>query len=387
MSKDSNSSICNAVISDIPCRNTTLSTAWNISHDDGNVIKGIAIIMMFFHHIYFSPRWYITPIEMPDYCLLLGKWCKFCVSIFAFLTGWFFAKGKNKSIGYCVKKSLRFYFCYMLVFFFCLMIAIAFCHWKPSIADICNELFPIGKEQLMIFCWYIAVYPVFLFVLSLCDTILRHTPKQFRSLFIIITLITCIYLTHTVGKRLEILGYLSPSGFFTWIGIVLAAYYLSSSKLFSCFCHYCQSSKFYLFLSFLFLAPILFHLWEHYAPSLIFHITFTPNCVHELSFLWGNGFQIVIVHTVYIVALMIFIKRHTWQKVRNILQFIGKFSMNLWFLHCLFFSIHTREVFQPLITFIPYPAIILFSLLLLCLPPAMLLQQIQRYTIKKLFRF
>ena len=62
-----------------------------------NILKGIAVIFMFVHHMFTFPRWYIDSISYPELKDFASFFCspfKLCVGMFAFLTGYsyFFTK-------------------------------------------------------------------------------------------------------------------------------------------------------------------------------------------------------------------------------------------------------------------------------------------------------
>ena len=64
-----------------------------ISRQDGLIIKGIALIMMFFHHFFTFPETYTNVIsygEWENIFLFLQQPFKLCVGMFAFLTGYFY---------------------------------------------------------------------------------------------------------------------------------------------------------------------------------------------------------------------------------------------------------------------------------------------------------
>ena len=81
-------------------------------------IKGVAIVMMIVHHFFAFPEWqlkedmYISLLRIGGVPaeLLLGRLCKLCVCIFAFISGYglFFALAKREPadrLRYCLKKA------------------------------------------------------------------------------------------------------------------------------------------------------------------------------------------------------------------------------------------------------------------------------------------
>lgn len=97
-----------------------------INKEQSNFIKGIAVILMMFHHLFaYSERW---PDNFPISWLwdsfhieqYIGLFGKYCVPIFLFLSGYGFAVSKTKIASngeYYLRKIFRFFIAYWLVFF------------------------------------------------------------------------------------------------------------------------------------------------------------------------------------------------------------------------------------------------------------------------------
>ena len=74
------------------------------SKDDTLCMKGIAILILFFHHNYLGPdRWLNSPISFYPFSqsqiMYIAKFLKICVGIFVFLTGYgMLASVKTKSL-------------------------------------------------------------------------------------------------------------------------------------------------------------------------------------------------------------------------------------------------------------------------------------------------
>lgn len=88
-----------------------------------DILKGISILLMYFHHLFAFPDrvfypYYVAQI-IDDYCLeyFLAEISKICVPIFLFLSGVGFSFFDNKSFGYYLNKVMTFYIAYLMVFF------------------------------------------------------------------------------------------------------------------------------------------------------------------------------------------------------------------------------------------------------------------------------
>ena len=77
---------------------------FELSKRDSDIIKGMAIVLMFVHHFFCFPTWYVDGISYPKltgFAEFFRFPTKICVSIFAFLTGYAYSKnnvggGKRK---------------------------------------------------------------------------------------------------------------------------------------------------------------------------------------------------------------------------------------------------------------------------------------------------
>lgn len=78
-----------------------------IERNTTDIIKGIALILMFFHHFFtFPDAWIdsVSNIYTDNYFEIFQNGTNLCVSIFAFLTGFFYYYNNNKTVKYSIKK-------------------------------------------------------------------------------------------------------------------------------------------------------------------------------------------------------------------------------------------------------------------------------------------
>lgn len=97
--------------------------------DDTNVAKGVALIMMYIHHMYFEKATYeaftidFFPIN-ETYALILSALCKVCVAIFVFLSAYgmviAYKKNQNASIKdyyhYNLGRYIKYILSFMIIF-------------------------------------------------------------------------------------------------------------------------------------------------------------------------------------------------------------------------------------------------------------------------------
>lgn len=73
-----------------------------LSLKDTNVLKGIALLMLLFHHLFYVQKGLYDDIQLTSTHALvqdIGIWCKICVAIFVFLSGYGLTIGAMKSNG------------------------------------------------------------------------------------------------------------------------------------------------------------------------------------------------------------------------------------------------------------------------------------------------
>lgn len=95
-----------------------------------------------------------------------------------------------------------------------------------------------------------------------------------------------------------------------------------------------------------------------------------------------EGISIGIVVVPMLMEGIAFTKINLVKWFRKILLVLGENSMNIWFLHCIFFSIATRELFQPIAYMIKNPIFVVFWILLLCTIVSIPVGKIQRQFMK-----
>ena len=65
------------------------------------------------------------------------------------------------------------------------------------------------------------------------------------------------------------------------------------------------------------------------------------------------------------VLFLIYLLNNCNKITKNILIAFGKYSMDIWFLHCIFFNV-TKDIFQPIAFYPGNPVLVLLWVMLLC---------------------
>ncbi len=74
---------------------------FELSKRDSDIIKGIAIILMYVHHFFCFPTWYVDGISYPQltgFAEFFRFPTKICVPVFAFLTGYVYNKNNEGGV-------------------------------------------------------------------------------------------------------------------------------------------------------------------------------------------------------------------------------------------------------------------------------------------------
>ena len=78
----------------------------SLSLKDTNVLKGIGLLLLLCHHLFYVQKGLYDDIHLVgDHYLVqeLGIWCKVCVAIFVFLSGYGLTVGAIKARGFNVR--------------------------------------------------------------------------------------------------------------------------------------------------------------------------------------------------------------------------------------------------------------------------------------------
>lgn len=182
-----------------------LNSPYNyINRETTSVIKGIAIILMFVHHCFTYPDWYIESISYPS--LLTFAACmrnpfRLCVAIFAFLTGYFYVFS-DKTYKYSFKKITDLLVIYWMIYLPILLISVLSGCYTPSWADILKECFSI-INPVMFFCWYIHFYIITMLILPIISKLLDRNLLSALLIGIMIPVIAATFLSTHVSAYKE----------------------------------------------------------------------------------------------------------------------------------------------------------------------------------------
>ena len=310
-----------------------------ISKERSFFIKGIAILFMLLHHAFTFPDWIVPGLPFHLSAVVSGylqEPLKLCVGLFAFISGWAYAL-RPHTLRSTWQSIRRFLLSYWLVAIPVLAFAALFCGYVPTVKSVLLELFGL-KNEVMLFCWYVAFY--------ICSLFLLLGIRRWLDKGILPGLIVGIILPIGVFMGCEkLVSGRYPLEFFQhlkhWFPCITAGYLCSRYDLFGRLPPVrSKALRFLLAVLALFVCGVL----RRRITALDF--VYAPILVYSLS-------------------------RPIREKCGPLTKafvFLGRLSTNLWFLHCLFFSEFTRPLFQPLAYISPCGAVCFAMLLLELLP-------------------
>lgn len=309
-----------------------------ISRADTRLLKGVAIILMLVYHFFTFPEWYISGIGY-SYSAILEKYLygptQWCVALFAFITGYTYYYNANKSLFYSILKVKKLLINYWILLLLLTSVALYFNKVELNVLWLKEILaFSNGQDTVMVFAWYIQFYIVVILFLPIY---IKYISKSLLYDF-------CTGILFWYGLKHLIMG-VEYTGFLRticlWMPYVFGGWMVAKYNLYfkitDKFKLRNRSQAFYYTFTFLFFVSGVTR--SHLAKYLLL-----PIFVLFLIYLLNNCNQII----------------------KLVLNEFGKYSMEIWFLHCMFFNI-TKEIFQPIAFYPGNPVLVLIWVMLLCL--------------------
>lgn len=320
----------------------------------GNAIKGIAVLMMVFHHCYGFPGWIDDVTRIPTCMNQLQGWAlsaKFCVSIFAFLTGWTYFHHLDKSCAYSLKKIASCLVEYGVLVAAMVALASLFCGYEPSLSGCVKELFPLGGfHKLMMFAWYIRFYLIVLLLLPFLAILLDTQGKVYR-------LVVLVFGLFALYASLVISGHGDDA---YWLPCVISGYACAQYKVIERCVGCMMLLKIGLVIGVVAVVASCY-LYRYFGYVLLGR--FNAGALYAPFFCCGW------------IILYPYVQKI---KIAGFLQILGKHSLNIWLLHGIFFSIPTRASFQRFAYAVDSPFYVLPFVVGVCLIASMLIKFLQK---------
>ena len=321
-------------------------------------LKGIAIILMVIWHSLGWPDWLVYPISYPatylqPYSKYIAGFAGFAVvQLFLFLTGYTYYHHKDKSIQYSIKKIIVFLIDYWIVYFIFLTIAIFYCNYNFSIIDIFTEMFAL-TNNVMAFNWYVFLYIEVMLFLPVLNHLSNKYPlkKTLLILLMLFVLAEIISLALLLVFEKKFFLYKAISSYFVkQVPISIIGYFSAKFNLI-------QNVRIYLI---------------QYPKWLLYFSMFLSVVVYAFKS------KLVYILTPYYVSLMSCFSIDYSNIFNRLILFLGKHSMNIWFLQCIFYANATKFVFQKYAYLPQNPFLVVIWILLLCSIGSIIITSIQK---------
>lgn len=311
-----------------------------INYNDGLMIKAVGIILMFIHHFLGFPNWYIEGINftnLMDFMIVIGQVCQMCVAIFCFITGYFYYFNKNKTYKYSIKKIIKILLSYWFVCISIMTFALIIGYIKFDFKLILKELLLLDFE-VMSFCWYVRFYIVTMLILPIV-TKLFNKSKIFCILINIIikNLIIILMFKNLLSNEIlfEIVQELIRYFPIVLIGYIFGYFSILNKIQNEIVKKYINNNflEIILSISLICISLMIKNLWNIHMRGNLYYYLYSID---------------IICAPILIIGLINIIKKIRLIKFSKILIQLGKYSMLMWFIHCIFFNV-CKKFFQPIL--------------------------------------
>ena len=302
--------------------------------DDTLIVKGVAIILMLCNHLYPIPEW-IYPenqfvsimIGRKSLAAYIGAGAKVCVAIFAFLSGigLFYSYHNKMSIrsGYTstLKRLVPFYLTYWVVLTLIYLPVMSLCGlFQFNLGELVSNYLGYKTTYCKI-AWYVRFYLELIITFPVYVYLYNTLKKAFgNSVGVIVAFLGIIFCASASLKLMpnnRLHFYIEE--YLTYVPIVILGYYFAEQQLFT---------------------KIAFKI-RRFHPFVL-----TIGCVGGVLFSFlARGiikqfFGIISADIIYapMIAVSVWIFTSLCcNRCNAMLKFLGKYSLETWFLHAIFF--------------------------------------------------
>lgn len=327
------------------------------SKDYTNAIKGVAIIMMLIHHLFYDEihmNKFTLLLNSSKYFVFIASMCKVCVSIFLLLSGYGLYKSYNKNSNKkTLKESGEFSFTYVKKLLFkywwaiipFMIYGIVFKARTLSVAYEGNVILSMLTDLLGInyliygtsnlynvTCWYISLAILLYFLYPFFDYLIKKSTLLFIGVALFVSFVEIATFIH-----------LEESYFLAFaLGILLSHYQILDILIEKICSRYIYN-----------IASIILLIVTAY-------IRYKYDIIADGLF----AFSIILI----IIEVINYIPR-----IKPILIFIGKHSANVFMTHTFFY----KYMFTSIVYYPKYPILVLAWLLIICLIYSIILEKIK----------
>lgn len=326
------------------------------------LIKIFALLLMVLHHTWGFPSRIVDAVPFLDRDVFgMAVWeiiqtvTKTCVPIFAFLTGYFYAFNKNKTLIYSIRKIMGllksyWYFLFLII----LPIAYYFGH-RLSFGAFILQLFAINPDKtLTTYAWYVYFFIFSMILLPYNINKLNGSwKKDLTRLFLFHIVFTVIYM---ISGILPDFPFEVSRNIYSYYPVVLSGYFCGKHNVFQTLYDKFKNHN----AGFLALLA---------ASSL-----FLRGYVVLLQPFWINFDTILIPLIVY--SLILAVQPLKESSLYSKISFMDKHIVNIWFNHAIFVLIYTASFLQPILYFPRYEPFVTLLLFSICIPLSMYVNKV-----------
>lgn len=227
--------------------------------------------------------------------------------------------------------------------------------------DLLFEMFGL-KLYVMRFCWYVSFYIILMLVFPFYAKIIKKQNGIKWSIGISITFCAIIQLLAKITEKIDTFKVMQGISIYFPVAIMG-----------------------YLFLKYDILNRINNKVLCGRTFKIIIGITFIciSLALHGVKS-YVKGISIGVVVVPLLMEGIALIQIDTLNYIGKIVQIFGKNSMNIWFLHCIFFSLATRKIFQPIAYIFKNPVFVVGWILVLCAIVSVPIGKLQQELIRRL---
>lgn len=327
-----------------------------IKKEETNIVKGIALICMFIHHFFTFPEWYVDGISYPG----LIEWAsyfrnpfKICVPIFAFLTGYFYAFVKEKNLKYSFRKISDVWINYVAIFHLLLIVALLTGTYMKS--SYFWQLLGFDRN-VMYFCWYVIFYFEVMLILPIYT--------RLSNIHIMIALVLCIEGADFITRIYNYAGILQWNTInelvtnLSWFSVVAVGYLFATYSVFGrVFDKFFKEGIKYRLVQVLLWIGLLIvaFVGRKVQPSISISIAIIDIYIN-MDVIYAPLFIYSVINIIRIIPL---------KKLFVPISEIGKYSLQMWFFHSIFFNC-SKEYTQRILYFPRDPILVVLWGLLIC---------------------
>lgn len=345
-------------------------------------IKGIAIAMMLFHHLFGFPQWILDgnmyvgiACDGTTLARIVAVFCKLCVGLFAFTTGYamYIQRGRYQKLAFRLQRAGQFLLQYWLIFALFLLFGLAAHEPLPSPVRLLEQAFGLctatgfsmklyGGTIHPIFAWYVSFYLLFLLLAPVLSKLSRFGFWVDNLIYFVLLNGMYIALVGQTAYDVPAVPLAVIKRFVIWGNVGMLGYLFAKYDIFTKIDHFLTRYIPALLLGLLCCAAIVGMIYLRHRFGNYIKI---PGVKNTMS--WDLIYTPVLIYC--LVRLLTYL--HSLH-LSNFLSLLSRNSTNIWFLHGIFFT--PNHTIQWIAYWPKYPVLIFIWTLLLSLGCSMLIE-------------